>query len=38
MYQLFPIDTFMVIYYIYGRHNRAVCIGMIFDRFYDDSS
>ena len=23
MYQLFPIDTFMVSYYIYGRHTRA---------------
>ena len=23
MYQLFPIDTFMVSYYIYGRHIRA---------------
>ena len=23
MYQLFPIDTFMVSYYIYGRHRRT---------------
>ena len=24
MYQLFPIDTVMVIYYIFGRHIRQV--------------
>ena len=33
MYKLFPIDTFMVSYYIYGRHTRDA-----FDRAFTPSS
>ena len=30
MYQWEKVDTFMVIYYIYGRHIRAITIGVPF--------